>query len=402
MMGVRWVASQGRRRSALRTVRTALVLGVIATTVATLRPSPGPTGSSSGTMSQVPPASPVASPATAPGTASDPPAPGDVYLALGDSVAAGIGAGTPGEDGYPALLHGYLGRQAGHPVALVNLAVPGESSDSLVSGGQLDRALRAIADAQGVGRRVSPVTLTIGGNDILRAGSDPAAREGVIAGVATNVARTLEALRGALLPAPDGRQSDLVVTTYYDLTGGDPTLPGTDEWWVARLNTALAEQAAAAGALAVEVQAAFAGRQDELTWAPADIHPTDAGHRLLADLTWRALGYDREPPMVEILRPVAGVLPRQTPTVAARIGDRVGVVAAALWVDGQPIGRLTFVASTGEYVALWDTQALPPGPRAVEVRATDAAGNVGVGTLAVEVPPAAATSGHAAPYTTGA
>jgi lysophospholipase L1-like esterase len=329
-----------------------------------------------------------ASPSPAAGPASPaPPAagngPGDVYLALGDSIAAGIGAVEPAKLGYVPLLHGYLERLSGQPVALVNLAIPGETSASLCAGGQLARALRTIREVQAVGWRLSPITLTIGANDLLGAGPDPAAREQALAGVAGNLQLILADLRATLDPhAP----VDLVVTTYYDLSGTDPTLPGSDAWWVARLNETITAQADAAGAQTTDVQAAFVGRREEFTWAPTDIHPTDAGHRRIANLIWRALGYDRVAPTVAILRPSTGVLSRPVPTVAARVEEGVAVAAVELWVDGALVGPLALITETGEYAALWDTRRLPPGPRTLEIRATDAAGNIGVARLAVELP----------------
>ncbi|MBI1885493.1 MAG: hypothetical protein HYS09_04155 [Chloroflexi bacterium] len=64
-----------------------------------------------------------------------------VYLALGDSLAFGIGATIPAEGGYVALVHDKLRRSDRYidrGLDLVNLAVPGATSgDLLVEGGQL-------------------------------------------------------------------------------------------------------------------------------------------------------------------------------------------------------------------------------------------------------------------------
>src|SRR5690242_20571523 len=62
--------------------------------------------------------------------------PGDVYLALGDSVAAGIGASRPAERGYAALVWTDLQRLVGRRVAMQDLAVPGETTSSMINGGQ--------------------------------------------------------------------------------------------------------------------------------------------------------------------------------------------------------------------------------------------------------------------------
>src|SRR5262245_31082016 len=52
--------------------------------------------------------------------------PGQVYLALGDSLAWGFRLAQRETESYPALLHKRLA--AGAPNTLVNLSVPGETS----------------------------------------------------------------------------------------------------------------------------------------------------------------------------------------------------------------------------------------------------------------------------------
>lgn len=319
-------------------------------------------------------ASPVASPAAA----------GTVYLALGDSVAAGVGAGRPAIAGYVALVHGYLERQTGRPVELVNLAVPGATTDDLIADGQLDRAREFFAAARQTGRRANPVTLTIGANDLIRAGAETSAREDALATVATNLRLILGNLAAAVgaTPAPP----DLVVTTYYDPSGTDPTLPGTDGWWIARLNDVIAREAAAAGARTADVAERFRAAGSGLTRYPSDVHPTDAGHQAIADEVWRTLGYDVTPPAIRFDRPDPGPLARPIPTVAATVTDQVGVVIVHLLVDGAPSAPLRYIPELDAYAALWDSRPFPPGPHTLTVQATDAAGNAATAELTVVVP----------------
>jgi acyl-CoA thioesterase I len=82
-------------------------------------------------------------------------APPLVYVALGDSTAAGVGAEQGG--GYPDRLARRLGA-AGTPVRLVNLGVPGATAEDLRKG-QLPRAL---------GEGAALVTIGIGLNDVLK------------------------------------------------------------------------------------------------------------------------------------------------------------------------------------------------------------------------------------------
>src|SRR4051812_28142525 len=86
-----------------------------------------------------------------------------VYLALGDSLAFGVGATDPAQLGYvPRLFNFFHGTAHGGVDTFVNYSRPGETSESMISGGQLGQAL---ADIQNKDVRV--VTLDIGANDFL-------------------------------------------------------------------------------------------------------------------------------------------------------------------------------------------------------------------------------------------
>src|SRR3989304_1092891 len=77
---------------------------------------------------------------------------GPAYVALGDSLAFGVGASDPPTRGYVGLTHDALrksDRYRDRGLELVNLSVPGAtSSDLLLEGGQLDAALDEIARRQ--------------------------------------------------------------------------------------------------------------------------------------------------------------------------------------------------------------------------------------------------------------
>ena len=87
----------------------------------------------------------------------------EVYVALGDSLAFGIGATDPATTGYVPLFFEFL-EDEGDVEVLTNLSVPAETSGSMISGGQLAAAVATIADPD---NDVEVVTLDIGGNDLL-------------------------------------------------------------------------------------------------------------------------------------------------------------------------------------------------------------------------------------------
>jgi len=260
--------------------------------------------------------------------------PGDVaYLALGDSVAAGVGASPPAERGYPAVLAGYLDRALGRPVRRINLAVPGETTSSLLDGDQLSRALTAIAAARRSGIRIATITVTIGANDLLRAGRTAAAREDALATVDANLREILGRLRAAIADKDGRPTTEIVATGYYDPTDTPPEVEGSDGWWLARLDATIERAAGQSGARWVDVAAAFALEAADLTWYPRDIHPTEAGHAVIARAIWRVLQTNEESergqgtPVGSRQGPASGPLRRLVP--AATLGSAAEAASTA-------------------------------------------------------------------------
>ena len=307
-----------------------------------------------------------------------PPGPGELFLALGDSLALGVGATLPTQRGFVGVLQGWLARVTpARPIVLTSLAVAGETSESFVEGGQLARARRELETAGRDGRRVSPVVLSIGGNDLLRAeGEAPAGRRAALGRFERNLARILDELVDGL--TRDGqRQGALVVLTIYYPRGGDARVEGSDAWWVEQFNGVLRAATAARDLTLVDAWALLAGH--EAAWTHigvGDVHLTNAGHLAVAEAVWRALGYDATPPAVELVTPAAGDLPRPVPTVRARATDAVGVTRVELWADGRRVKELLWLPDYGVYAGTWDGRP-STGAHRLEVRAFDNAGNVG-------------------------
>ena len=233
-----------------------------------------------------------------------------IYVPLGNSLAYGFGASDPARTAYVPLLFQYFMQPRTENVrTLYNLSRPGETSDSFIAGGQLALAVAAILDPA-TDTRV--VTLDIGGNDLLfllQAGpcqSDPggAACQLLIAEqlrkFAINYAIILATLQSALDHDP-GKET-LFVMTYYNPFGGtgDPYEPFADRVLLgsdlvidcsappgdvrAGLNDLIACIGADNGAVIPDVYPAFDDHALQLTHiAEGDIHPNDAGYRVIAD-----------------------------------------------------------------------------------------------------------------------
>lgn len=212
--------------------------------------------------------------------------PGDIYLALGDSLAWGARLDDPATQSYPALVRERIA--AGGPIVLSSLAIPGETSSSMLRG-QLPRAVAFIREARARGDRVSPITVNIGGNDLRNVERAPAdVRAATVETVGRNIAQIVDELRAAA-----GSGADIAVMTYYNPYGGDPAVEGSEAYWVERLNAAISAAALPRGAALADAYTPLGGgRAYTHTFILfGDIHANAQGHRLIADIFLAALGY---------------------------------------------------------------------------------------------------------------
>jgi lysophospholipase L1-like esterase len=210
------------------------------------------------------------------------------YLALGDSLAASIGVPT-GELGYVSRFHSVLEERDGVEYGMRNFGISGETSGSLLAGGQLDDAIAFAED-----RIVDYVTIDIGANDLLgHLGSgvcsedidDPACEERIEASLAA-YARNIEVLF-------DGLEAAFLDSTIVFLTAYNPFSFGfgdavrfevaSDEA-IARLNDIATVAALARGFLVADGAGPMRGTVTQTTHmdeSPPDIHPNKLGYDVL-------------------------------------------------------------------------------------------------------------------------
>lgn len=267
----------------------------------------------------------LALPARAARPAAAPIGPGDVYLALGDSLPAGFEVADDGQPGFPTPLHAALrARRPG--IALVNMGQAtgtgvegGETSTTfLAPGGQLERAVAFIAAERAAGRVVSPVTLSIGGNDAVGV-ILPGSTTTVTAALAlyrANLSEALDRLLGVLTEG-GARTGDLIVQNYYNPYPGLASTPPYNlllgsvnpDSDLPRFNQIIAEEAAARGVPVADVYTPFLGREAQYLYvqrpypsnpfgltpdqlrASFDFHPRPAGHQAIAAAFLAAGGY---------------------------------------------------------------------------------------------------------------
>lgn len=223
-------------------------------------------------------------------TVYTPTGPGDVYVALGDSLAAGYTVSAPA-DAYVARITAQI-RQT-QPIVVRNFAVPGETSGSILRR-QLPQALTFIREQRAAGKRVSPITLDIGGNDAQRAQrATTEERRQIIIAVEQNIGTALDQLIAATSTRWGERTADIAIMTYYNPYPGDATDENSLAYWSAQLNAAIKRAAKARGVAVADVAGAFSGgnvyRYTYIT--TGDIHANSAGHALIAERFMQALRY---------------------------------------------------------------------------------------------------------------
>ncbi len=244
------------------------------------------------------------------------------YVAIGDSIAFGVGASNPEERGYVALTYDALRksdryRQRG--LDLVNLGVPGAtSSDLLLPGGQMERALSEIRERQedtsSADDNVEIITLNIGGNDVLAlATSDsPCVADPLSAECQDRFQEMWEALEDGLTEVLQrlreaAPEADIIVLDLYSPLsgrGGAPDLIA--DLAVGEIN-AVTERVTSRpelGAKLARVYPLFRGRASQFV-AADNIHPNDEGHAVIAEVLLAAI-QGREPILPEeLMTPVA-------------------------------------------------------------------------------------------------
>ena len=285
------------------------------------------------------------------------------YIALGDSLAAGIGATNPATDGYVGLTATALrqGDYSERGLALVNLAVPGaKSGDLLAPGGQLDQALAEIGRRQegGGDDDVELISIDIGGNDLLALAApgspclqNPAGRvclealSEMLGRLQFNLSQVLGGLHEA---APDARI--YVLDLYNPYSGTGDVLEPLADAAVQQLNGVVRATVAGLGREQVNLASVddlFQGRGKQ--WVAADhIHPNDNGHLVISEVLLGAI-LDREP---QIPRELLDVPPDNA---RARADADPGSAAAAdgdtpLWlIVAIPAAFVAGAALSGAY-----------------------------------------------------
>jgi lysophospholipase L1-like esterase len=237
---------------------------------------------------------------------AQPPIGRPLYLALGDSLAAGVGASDPEVTAYVPRFYELLRQQlacqpSGRPscrsLALRNLGVGGATSTTLIAT-QLPEAVAELQAHNGdrnPHNDVKVVTIDIGGNDLFgvvssscAAGPTPecaALIQARLQSFAANFTRILDQLRAAAGPA-----TVIIAMTYYNPLPScrlaslaplaDAVLEGGPGVTVG-LNDLIRSIAASHGVLVAETYGQLG--PDNLVGGTDCLHPNDGGYQLITE-----------------------------------------------------------------------------------------------------------------------
>jgi hypothetical protein len=222
---------------------------------------------------------------------------GDVYLSFGGYMADGDNASDPDTNAYPALLlKNHLEPAAGKAIQFIDLGKDEGSQDTVArfigdyrtnpnSSSSLAKVMQALREAKAQGQRVSPITVELGGEDVLNSlESGPAGISAALTLLRDQLAFILDELTDAVTDAEGRRTGDIVLVTYYN------ALPEIQEVGVVteQLNGVIRKMARTRGLGVADVDRAFAGKEADLL---DGLSPNDEGHVVVAAEIWKATGY---------------------------------------------------------------------------------------------------------------
>lgn len=205
----------------------------------------------------------------------------EVYIAIGDSLAAGQTPNRAIDAGYADLIAGELKRSRQLAFYSKELAFPGFTTAEVLSTLQSEEAKALLKNA-------TLVTISAGANDLLRlVQANPSegslSYQQVPADFALNNVRKniTEIINEVKEAAPKAK---IYVMGYYFAY---PHVHESQKQGVQKeldtLHTILKTQAESNGATFISVEEAFAPQAKELVPNPADVHPSMEGYRLMAN-----------------------------------------------------------------------------------------------------------------------
>jgi lysophospholipase L1-like esterase len=291
------------------------------------------------------------------------------YIALGDSIAYGVGSSLPDRRGYPALVREHLMDFTGLGVSLFNTAVPGETARSFLEDGQLESFNEIVDSLLEQRRTVSYVTISLGGNELLaQRYSGTLERQQALVDFRSSLDQAVSRVRAEV-----GGSTAIVLTTYYDLSEGDPEVPSSDAWWIEEFNSVIQDAAVRHDARVAHIDEVFRGRVNRYTLHPFDVHPNNQGYRAIANEVWSAIDLDSDAPEIDVLSSLTAT--RRTPTLRFEVVDASQIVRVSVRTGDVPEVQPVHLGN-GTYALLLDFRDDEASEYLITIEAEDSAGNV--------------------------
>lgn len=208
----------------------------------------------------------------------------DTLVALGDSITYGTNLEDSSSSAYPYL----IGKDTGFTVE--NLAVSGWQTAQVVS------ALREDEDYRQTVQQADVIAMTIGGNDLLEilrlaqasSGGDPAQMEQILQQqLGDNT--VLDRLREVIEEIQSLTDAQIVLYNMYNPFPTDSPIHDIGEALLPEVNATFAEVATSYDNVTLaDAYSAYNDQQDDYI-IPGDIHPTERGQAVLAEIGLEAI-----------------------------------------------------------------------------------------------------------------
>lgn len=204
-----------------------------------------------------------------------------VYMAIGDSLAAGQTPESQIDTGYADLIAQELSRNQTVALYSKNLAFPGFTTTDVLDSIQSDEAKELLSSA-------NLITVSAGANDLLRlvqgdAGQGSLSFQQVQVDFALNKARNNMDLILAELTEQSPDAAVYVMGYYFAYPHVRDTQKNGTARQLDRLNEILQLSAEKAGAVFVSVDQSFGANAVDKVPNPADVHPNAAGYQAMAN-----------------------------------------------------------------------------------------------------------------------
>ncbi|MFG6146875.1 GDSL-type esterase/lipase family protein [Halobacillus sp. B23F22_1] len=198
------------------------------------------------------------------------------YVALGDSLAAGITPFNRLGSGYPDYLTKRM-EQSQYKVDYDNFAVPGQNSSQLLNGLHNEKILEDIKEAE-------YVTINIGANDLLPLITQQHRIPQALNNLSTNLKHTLDLIEST------GTHANIYIMGYYNPFPYAPQEQQIQfEGLLDQLNNVIESTTYRYGHTYVPTERLIAKRYERYLPNPDNIHLSEAGYQAVAKEFWKKL-----------------------------------------------------------------------------------------------------------------